>query len=226
MKDKREEKNKQEKQKVMKAIKNNPYELLEKEGIAKSLLSDVLKEALSIYDATLEQLKDFPSNKNLRDMADEVGKEAISLLRDEIEEMRLAQQTKEEDQQKKQQRKLQSREIAEKTERTIDYLYECRMKLREERRHKLETGEIKPPVKKTLITRLKESLSKIPGLMPKAAKDDKEKIEATEKALRKFLLELKKIWGLNKIKPIQDGIGEKIDKLKESVEKKEEKEAA
>ena len=38
-------------------IKNDPYKLLEKEGVAKKVLSERSLEALSIYDETLEGLK-------------------------------------------------------------------------------------------------------------------------------------------------------------------------
>lgn len=207
----------------MKGIKNDPYALLKKEGVAKNLLSDIAKDALVEYDGLIEELKDFPTDKNLLDTAEKIGKVTIEVLQEEIEGMRLQQEQKEEDTNKKKQRELQSKAILEKSEKSIDYLSECKAKLREERKHKLETGEIKTPVKKKLTTKLKEILQRIPGLMPPGLKSDKQKIEATEKALRKFLFELKKIWGMNKIKMIEDGIGDKIDKLKQAAEKKEEK---
>ncbi len=207
----------------MKSIKNDPYELLKKEGVAKNLLSEEAKDALLEYDELLEELKEFPTDKNLLNTAEKVGRITIEVLEEEIATMRREQEQKEESSHKKKQKELQSKEIMEKTEKTIDYLSECRAKLRAERKHKIETGEIKAQVKKKLTTRLKEILQRIPGLMPPGLKTDKQKIEATEKALRKFLFELKKIWGMNKIKMIEEGIEEKIDKLKQAAEKKEEK---
>ena len=113
---------------------------------------------------------------------------------------------------------MQSREILEKSTKAIDYLSECRLRLKEERRRKIERGEIKPPVKKQLTTKLKEFFQKIPALMPIKVKEDKEKIEQTEKAVKKFLSELKKIWGLNKIQQLQQEIEEKFEKLKDKAE--------
>ena len=54
--------------------------------------------------------------------------------------------------------------------------------------------------------------------MPIKVKEDKEKIEQTEKAVKKFLSELKKIWGLNKIQQLQQEIEEKFEKLKDKAE--------
>ena len=215
-------------------IQKDPYVLLEKEQVAKSLLSDKVKEVLSEYDDAVTDLLSVAEDKSLKssqlkgfkDAVEQMGEIATEMIEEELLNKREAHKKKEEDAEKKQQRALQSKEILEKSKRSIDYLLECRMKLREERKHKLETGEIKSPVKKKLTTKIKELLSRVAGMMPQPLKDDSEKIEATEKAVKRFLMELKKIWGINKIKRVQEGIEEKFDKLKEAAERKEENKAA
>ena len=199
-------------------IKNDPYAFLEKEAVAKGLLSDATKEALQIYDDSIEELKLYSKDKNLRNMAEEIGQAAIDVLKQDIEEIQKTHIKKAEDIQTKQKKEMQSRDILQKSEKAIDYLSECRLRLKEERRKKIESGEIKPPVKKQLTTKLKEFFQKIPALMPIKVKEDKEKIEQTEKAVKKFLSELKKIWGLNKIQQVQQEIEEKFEKLKDKAE--------
>ena len=212
-------------------IQKDPYVVLEKEQVAKSLLSDKIKEVLSEYDDALKDLLSLAEDKSLKssqlkgfkDAVEQMGGIAIEMIEEEFLSKREAHKRREEDAEKKQQRNIQSKEILEKSERSIDYLLECRMKLKEERKHKIESGEIKPPVKKKLTTKIRELLSRVAGMMPHPLKDDSEKIEATEKAVKRFLMELKKIWGINKIKQVQEGIEEKFDKLREAAERKEEK---
>jgi hypothetical protein len=199
-------------------IKNDPYAFLEREGVAKSLLSDASKEALQIYDESLEGLNEYPKDKGLRNMAEQIGKAALDVLEQDITQLQKTQIKKAEDKETTKKKELQSREILEKSVKAIDYLSECRLKLRQERQRKIESGEIKPPVKKQLTTKLKELFQKIPGLMPTKVKEDKDKIEQTEKAVKKFLCELKKIWGLNRIQQMQQEIEDKFEKLKDKAE--------
>ncbi|MBQ21699.1 MAG: hypothetical protein CMD31_13170 [Flavobacteriales bacterium] len=203
-------------------IKNDPYALLNESGVAKNLLSDKAKEALSIYDETLEGIKEFPEDKALKDMAKQIGKAAVELLQEDIEKIKAEINDDEKTKEKKRVQKAQSKKIVEKADKTMDYLKECRIKLREDRKRKIAAGEIKAPVKKKLTTKLKEAMKKIIGMMPKAAQQDEQKIIRTEQAMQIFLSELKCIWGMNKIKPIADELKEKFDGLKEKVSTKKE----
>jgi len=196
-------------------IKNDPYKLLEKEGVAKRLLNDRSKEALSIYDETLDGLKEFPDDKTMKEMAEQIGKTAIGLLAEDIAAIKEQLADKVEEEKKQKLKKAQSRQIVEKSEKAMDYLAECRRKLREDRAKKMATGEIKKPVKKQLTTRLKDNMKQIVTLMPRAIKEDPKKTEQTEKAIQKFLHELKRIWGMNKIKPIEEALHEKFKEVKE-----------
>lgn len=196
-------------------IKNDPYILLKESGIAKNLLSKKTKEALSIYDETIEGLIEFSDDKSLKDMAEQIGKAALEMLEEDV--ARISGELKDEVQEteKKRTKKAQSKKIVEKADKTMDFLAECRTKLKEERQRKISSGEIKAPVKKKLTTKLKETMKKIIGMMPKAVKKDEQKITRTENAVQIFLSELKCIWGMNKIKPIEEELKEKFDELKE-----------
>lgn len=196
-------------------IKNDPYKLLKESGIAKNLLSDKTKEALEIYDETIDGLNEFPKDKSLMEMAEKIGKAAIEVLSEDVEQINAGLKDEVQETEKKRIKKAQSKKVVEKADKTMDYLAECRLKLREERKRKQETGEIKTPVKKKLTTKLKDSMKKIIGMMPKAVKEDEQKITRTEHAVQIFLSDLKCIWGMNKIKPIEEELKEKFDQLKE-----------
>lgn len=199
----------------MATLKNNPYDLLEKEKISKKLLSDRVLKGLAIFDETLTDLEQFPSDKKLKKEAEEIGKETIELVIEDIERIKEETHEEIEENEKKETRKVQSKKIAEKAENVLDDLAMCRKRLREDRQRKIESGEIQPPKKKTLVTKLRQELVKTATLIPKNLKEDSSVIQRTQKAVLNFLNELKGIWGLNKIKPIQDEIKEKFKKLEE-----------
>lgn len=197
-------------------IKNDPYQLLKKEGINKGLLADKSKEGLSIYDETIEGLKDFPNDKALKDMAEKIGKATIEVLEEDIKNINSILEDDVKKAETKKKKKAISKRVIEKSSKTKDHLAECREKFKKERQRQLAAGEIKAPVKKQLATKLKEAMKKIVGMMPKAIKEDEKKIAKTELAITHFISDLKRIWGMNKIKPIEDELKEKFDQLKEN----------
>jgi len=202
----------------MAILKNNPYDLLEKEKISKKLLSDRVLKGLSIFDETLADLEQFPSDKKLKKEAEEIGKETIELVKEDIERIKEETHDEIEENSKKETRKVQSKKVVEKAEKVLDDLSLCRQKLKEDRQRKIDSGEIQPPKKKTLVTKLRQELVKTATLIPKNLKEDSDVIQRTQKAVLNFLNELKGIWGLNKIKPIQDEIKDKFKKLEEKAE--------
>lgn len=203
----------------MATLKNNPYDLLEKEKISKKLLSDRVLKGLSIFDETLADMEQFPTDKKLKKEAEEIGKETIELVKEDIERIKEETHDEIEENSKKETRKVQSKKVVEKAENVLDDLTLCRQRLREDRQQKIESGEIQPPKKKTLATKLRQELVKTATLIPKNLKEDSTVIQRTQKAVLNFLNELKSIWGLNKIKPIQDEIKEKFKKLELAAEK-------
>lgn len=202
----------------MATLKNNPYDLLEKEKISKKLLSDRVLKGLSIFDETLEDMEQFPTDKKLKKEAEEIGKETIELVKEDIERIKEETRDEIEENSKKETRKVQSKKVVEKAEKVLDDLSLCRQKLKEDRQRKIDSGEIQPPKKKTLVTKLRQELVKTATLIPKNLKEDSDVIQRTQKAVLNFLNELKGIWGLNKIKSIQDEIKDKFKKLEEKAE--------
>ncbi len=196
-------------------IKNDPYKILKQSAVAKNLLSDKTKEALEIYDETIEGLTEFPKDKSLKEMAEKIGKAAIEVLSEDIDQIKSDLKDEVSETEKKRIQKAQSKKVVEKADKTMDYLTECRTKLREERKRKQESGEIKAPVKKKLTTKLKDNMKKIIVMMPKSVKEDEKKITRTEHAVQIFLSDLKCIWGMNKIKPIEQELKEKFEQLKD-----------
>ena len=67
------------------------------------------------------------------------------------------------------------------------------------RKQKVASGELKPPVKKSRVTKVKESFIRILKLMPS---EDQKVIDQSEQLLRKCATELFKINGMNKIQTI------------------------
>jgi hypothetical protein len=139
-------------------------------------------------------------------------------VKEDIERIKEETHEEIEENEKKETRKVQSKKIVEKAENVLDDLAMCRKRLREDRQRKIESGEIQPPKKKTLVTKLRQELVKTATLIPKNLKDDTTVIQKTQKAVLNFLNELKSICGLNKIKTIQDEIKEKFKKLEENAE--------
>src|SRR5574337_755731 len=100
----------------MATLKNNPYDLLEKEKVSKKLLSDRALKALSIFDETFEEVKQFPNEKKLKKEAEEIGKETIELLKEDFERIKEETQEEIEENEKKETRKVQSKKVVEKAE--------------------------------------------------------------------------------------------------------------
>lgn len=200
----------------MVTLKNNPYDILKKERIDKSQLSDRVLKGLVIFDDTLDDLNKYPKDRQMKKAAEEIGAGVCELLNGDIERIRQDSYDEEEEKGKKATRKAQSKTIIAKAEKTLDDLTLCRQRLKEDRQKKIESGEIKPPRKKTLATKLRAELVKMATLIPAKLKDDVTVIQKTRKAVLNFLTELKAIWGLDKIKPIQEEIIQKFDKLEEN----------
>jgi hypothetical protein len=191
----------------------NPDELLEKEGISKSLLSERGKKALQVFEQTRELAKKHPNSTEMQSQLEKMRGMANKEISTEIERIKKETVNEQEQAHQHEIKKAHSKKVREHSEKVIDDLSICRERLREDRRKKIESGEITPPKKKTLTTKLKDDMSKIAALIPEKLKDNPDVIKRTEKAVMNFLNELKKIWGLNKIKAIETEIKVKFNKL-------------
>jgi hypothetical protein len=199
----------------MATVKNNPYELLQKEGISNRLLCEKSVRTLEIYDKAFALLNKHANSKEIKESVEKAGKITIDVLKADIQRIRQESKNETEEAETKQIKKVQSKKIIEKSVVVLDDLSECRKRLREDRKNKIDSGEIKPRTKKTLVMKLRQELIKTATLIPKNLKEDLSVIQRTQKAVLKFLNELKSIWGMNKIKPIQDELKEKFKKLED-----------
>lgn len=197
----------------MATVKNNPYELLHEEGVSQKLLSERSIRTLELYDKAYALLNKHSGSKEIKESVEKAGKITIDVLKEDIALFKTDLKNEEDESEKQQLRKSQSKKIIEKSTVVLDDLAECRERLKEDRKNKMASGEIKPRKKKTLVSKLRNELIKTATLIPKNLKEDLSVIQRTQKAVFKFLNELKSIWGLNKIKPIQDELKEKFEKL-------------
>jgi len=204
---------------IMKALKNNPYDLLEEEHIPKNLLTEKTLNMLTVFDETFEDIKKHPENEIMRKMGEDIGQKICELVIEDIQQIKAEAKNEIEEEEKTHAKKQRSKKIKEKATVILDDLDICRQKLKEDRKRKVESGEIQPPKKKTLVTKLRLELIKTASLIPEKLKDDENVIKRTQRAVLNFLNELKSIWGLNKIKPIEDDIKEKFKKLEEQLTK-------
>jgi len=199
----------------MATVKNNPYGLLQKEGISQKLLGEKSVRTLEVYDKAFALLNKHANSKEMRESVEKAGKITIGVLNEDIQRIRQESKNEIEEAEKKQIKKIQSKKIIEKSDVVFDDLLECRKRLKEDRKNKIDSGEIKPRTKKTLVMKLRQELVKTATLIPKNLKEDLSVIQRTQKAVLKFLNELKSIWGMNKVKPIQDELKEKFKKLED-----------
>ena len=199
----------------MSTSENNPRTLLENADISEKLLSKSALHYLSLFDKAQAVAKKHPKSGDLQKNVERATEIVNGALEKEI--LRIQNELKDEAEEieKKVVKKAQSKKIVEKSNVVLDDLAECREKLKEDRKRKMESGEIKPRQKKTLVTKLRLELLRTVTLIPKNLKEDITVLEQTQKVILKFLNELKSIWGLNKIKPIQDELNEKFKKLEE-----------
>lgn len=200
----------------MAIIKNNPYELLKKEGISVEQLNDEARESLALFDRLVRLHEKRPDSKDFLVNAEIAAKKTSDFLAKIIASIKAEQATSIEEVHKKEVKKTQSKKTVEKAAKVLDDLGRCREKLKEDRKRKLESGEITPPKKKTLTTKLRSDLLHFGLLIPKKIRTNPDVIEKTQKAILRFLAELKSIWGLDKIKTITDEIREQFKKLEQA----------
>ena len=203
----------------MAKIKNNPYDILDKEDISKKLLSEKALISLGLYDKAKMLYEKRPASNEFKENVEKAGKITSEVIEKEVARIKNELKNETDESEKKEIKKAQSKKIIEKSENVMYDLEICRQKLKEDRKRKVESGEIKPPKKKTITTKLRQELVKTAGMIPKNLKGDTKIIQRTQKALLNFLSELKSIWGLNKIKPIQDELEAKFKKMEEGAAK-------
>lgn len=196
----------------------NPEELLKKEGISEDQLSETAKEGLKLYYEAMDLSKQYPDHKDIKEQAVQMGEEVSKIIGKEIIDIKETEKNSEKGKQKAEEKKKRSKEVMDEVKISADQANNCRKTLRDFNKQQRESGKVKPPKKKTITTRLRGSLKSIVNMIPKAKKDDMDVLEKTEKAINRFVSDLKEIWDINKVKVIEDELREKFEDLKEKAE--------
>lgn len=190
-------------------LKNDVEKYLKKHGIKEKDLNEMARKALMVYQKIKAIAERNPDNEVMKDNAERNGKDVIALITKELGDKSNAPDLRKKVAKAFTQKRKKSLKQVKKSEKALDELEQCRIKLREDRKKKVESGEIKPPKKKSRVTKVKESFTRILKLMPR--KDDKV-IHQSEQLLRKCATELFKINGLNKVQLIVKELEELSDK--------------
>ena len=139
-----------------------------------------------------------------------------SKLIDRIKADHPEEKPKEEKQKKKSNLKSKEEKVVAKTEKVIDNLTNCRRLIREERKRKIEKGEIKAPVKQTPYTKIKGGFIRILKAIPA---ESVETIKETKKALTESLKKIFAANGWKRWKVIDEMLQEIADKQIKKIEK-------
>jgi len=206
----------------MKMLENDAEKYLKKNGINESDLNETATRALTIYRKIHAIHERNPDDKIMKQNAEKNGKDVIELikleLRDKVNSPNLRKQAAKAITKKRQ----GSLKQLKKSEKAVGELEQCRIKLREDRKQKVASGEIKAPVRKSRVTKVKESFTRILKLMPS---EDQKVIDESEQLLRKCATALFKINGLNKIQSVISELGIVGDKKSPKKEKETSKAA-
>jgi hypothetical protein len=198
-------------------LKNDVEKYLNKHGIQEEDLNEVAKKALAVYKKIKAIYERNPDNPIMKENAEGNGEDVIKLISTELKDKSNAPEIRKKAAKAFSEMRKKSLKQVKKNEKALDELEQCRIKLRKDRKRKLESGEIKPPKKKSRATKVKESFSRILKLMPGT---DEKVIEQSEKLLRKCATELFKLNGMNKIQLIVKELEEVGDKKSGKEEKK------
>jgi len=190
-------------------IENDVEKYLKKHGIKEKDLNEVAKKALQVYQKIKAIYERNPDNPIMKENTERNGKEVIALITEELKDKTKSPALRKKAATAFSKMRSKSLKQVKKSEKAMDELELCRVKLKEDRKRKVESGEIKAPKKKSRVTKVKESFTRILKLMPST---DEKVIEKSEQLLRKCATELFKINGLNRVQVVTKELEEISDK--------------
>jgi hypothetical protein len=201
---------------------------LDLEKIKSGPLKTAIEELLQDYEQ-VEEKESFQkaAKENINKLFMLIKNHAPDAVREKEEEKPSKEQEEEEAKEtEKKNRKEKSRKAMEEVKEIGEEIEGCRKVIREFNKQKREAEGTEPPKKKNRLTKLKDKLLGIIGLIPEKLREDKTVRDKTEKILLDTLHELKKSWGMNKVKQAEDAIKLKFNTLDEQQAKKEERQKA
>ena len=193
---------------------------LKGKGIEAADLTGKAKEAFEVYQTSKELYEEDTSDNGIKIQFQQTALTAIVVIEEMLKDKTKATTARKKVAQKKVTQRSKSIAVVKEAKEKVADLEFCKQQIRDERKRKLESGEIKPPKKKTRVTKVKESFARILKLMPSEEPKD---IEASEDALRECARKLFKINGMNQLEFVEKELEEV--KEKRTPEKKEKKAA-
>mgnify|MGYP000103167545 CR=1 FL=1 len=143
-------------------MKNDAEEYLKKEGIAEDKLGTISQKALHVFKQLKAlHLKD-PGNEAIKEKAEQSGLNTIQIIQRESPPT----PNKGEEAKKEKPQKSKADQVKEETPKVLDKLEKCKILIKEERKRKIASGEIKAPKKTTRYTKIKNAFVRILKLMP------------------------------------------------------------
>ena len=205
---------------MMEAIDFDQY--LKKEGVKKEQLNEQAIRAITAYEGIKKLQEKHPKDEDFKKKVEVAQSKAKEWVDKSLKEVKSTTEERKTKAQSKRAKRSESMKVVSKTKDVKLNLEECRAAIREERKRKVESGEIKPPKKKTRTTLIQELCVRLLKLCPS---DDPKDVEAAEKEIMAFARKLMKLYGLTKIQPIEKKVAEAAEKLKKTEEKEEKKSA-
>jgi hypothetical protein len=180
-------------------LKNDVEKYLKANGIKEGDLNETATRAFTIYKKIKAIHERNPDDQIMKQNAEKNGNDVIELIKRELSDKTNSPELRKKAAKAITKKRQGSLKQLKKSEKAVGELEQCRVKLREDRKQKLASGEIKSPVRKSRVTKVKESFTRILKLMPS---EDQKVIDQSEQLLRKCATELFKINEMNKIQVV------------------------
>jgi len=203
-------------------LENDAEKYLKKNGIKEGDLNEMATRAFTIFKKIKAIYERNPNDPTTKQNAEKNGKDVIALISKELKDKVKSPNLRKKAAKAIGNQRSNSLKQLKKSEKAVGELEQCKIRLREDRKQKLASGEIKAPVRKSRVTKVKESFTRILKLMPS---EDEKVINQSEQLLRKCATELFKINEMNKIQVVIKELEVVSDKKSPKDEKKTDKAA-
>jgi hypothetical protein len=203
--------------------KNDLRGYLEGESVTSSQLSEKAKKAIDIFYKMKTISDRHPDNKDMISNANKARDAATKILEAEVKKIKSITTERKSKATEKRTQRSESLKVVKETSEIKSSLDECRKVIREDRKKRVQSGEIKPPKKKTRTTKMMELFDKVLKLCPS---DDPKIIAKAEKELTSLAQSMFKLYGLNRIESVVSALEETSKKKQDRAVKEARKEAA
>jgi len=191
-------------------LEHNPVDFLKKEGVTKAQLSAIAKRSFTVYEKMKANHEKFPDSEEIEKNTNKSGANLMAILEKEVAQIKGTTNARSEEAARKKETRSKSMTVVKKTKAVIVDLKACKKMIKDERKRKMDAGEITPPVKKSRVVKVQEAAARILKLMPSK---DADVIKASETAIRECCQALFKLNGLTQIVPLKKKLKEESAKM-------------